>query len=215
MLQSDRSRTITAVVTPQAAQHQEPQRQDSARQDPVCLVVGSRNPVKLRAAETGFGRLFPACTCQVRGIAVASGVADQPRSDQQTRRGAEQRAVAARERLAQANFWLGIEGGIAADGAQLCAFAWIAVLDAHGQRGMSRSATFTLPPAIASLVRQGYELGEADDRVFATAGSKRRGGAVGLLSGGAIDRCELYAHAICLAFIPWRNRSLYDLAGGR
>jgi non-canonical (house-cleaning) NTP pyrophosphatase len=53
------------------------------------------------------------------------------------------------------------------------------------------------------------ELGDADDRVFGCTDSKREGGAVGLLTGGTIDRTGLYQHAVALALIPFRNADLY------
>ncbi|MDD5645622.1 MAG: DUF84 family protein, partial [Candidatus Bipolaricaulis sp.] len=66
-----------------------------------------------------------------------------------------------------------------------------------------------LPDAVAQLVRQGMELGAADDRVFGRMGSKLDQGAVGLLTGGIIDRTALYEHAVILALIPFRNDALY------
>lgn len=139
-----------------------------------------------------------------------SGVADQPTSDAETRRGAETRAQGAQELVPDADFWLGIEGGIEDDGNTMSAFAWISVIGPDGRRFASRSAAFALPPRIAELVRAGDELGEADDKVFGAHGSKRKGGAVGLLTDGAIDRAELYAHAVCLALIPFKNPGLYE-----
>ncbi|MDD5263960.1 MAG: DUF84 family protein, partial [Candidatus Bipolaricaulis sp.] len=66
-----------------------------------------------------------------------------------------------------------------------------------------------LPDTVAALVRQGVELGEADDRVFGRTDSKRDVGAVGLLTGEVIDRTALYEHAVVLALIPFRNAALY------
>ncbi len=158
----------------------------------------------------GYCRLFPDRSCVVRGIAVPSGVAEQPLSDEETRRGAENRAAAAQARFPDADYWLGIEGGIEDQGGSMCAFAWISVRGPGSYNVASRSAAFALPPRIAELVRAGDELGVADDKVFGDQDSKRKGGAVGLLTGGAIDRAELYTHAVCLALIPFKNPTLYQ-----
>lgn len=172
------------------------------------LVVASRNPVKLRAAETGFLRIFPRQTVEADGIAVDSGVGDQPSSDQETLLGATRRAEQAHRLAPEADFCFGIEGGIEDDGETMRAFAWIVVIDGAGRRGSSRSAAFTLPAGVATRVRAGHELGEADDLVFGESGSKRRGGAVGILTGGAIDRTALYAHAVALALVRFRRDDL-------
>ena len=60
-----------------------------------------------------------------------------------------------------------------------------------------------------SLVREGKELGEADDIVFGKENSKQTYGAVGLLTGDVIDRTRFYEDAVVLALIPFRNPDLY------
>jgi len=166
------------------------------------IAVASTNPVKIAAAKAGCGRVLEGSELEMVGLEVASGVADQPMTDQETRRGARQRAKAAAEAMPSADFWLGLEGGIDDDGETLWAFAWIAARWQGGQ-GEARTAAFALPEAVAKLVRQGIELGEADDIVFGRSGSKRQGGAVGLLTGGLLDRTGLYEAAVILALIPY------------
>jgi non-canonical (house-cleaning) NTP pyrophosphatase len=78
-----------------------------------------------------------------------------------------------------------------------------------GRLGQARSGTFLLPPAVADLVRQGVELGEADDRVFGRQNSKQANGAIGLLTGDVIDRVALYEHAVILALVPFLRPDLY------
>jgi non-canonical (house-cleaning) NTP pyrophosphatase len=58
-------------------------------------------------------------------------------------------------------------------------------------------------------VRQGMELGDADDAVFGRSNSKQANGAVGILTGNVIDRAELYEQAVVLALIPFKNPELY------
>ena len=175
---------------------------------PVRLVVASQNPVKLQAVRAGYSKLFPDRKLDCLAVSVEAGVPDQPMSDQETLSGAITRAQAARAAAPEADLSFGLEGGIEDDGERLCAFAWVVVLDRHGASGRSRSATFMLPAAVADLVRQGEELGIADDRVFGSSNSKQKAGAVGLLTEGAIDRTALYAPAVSLALVRWRRPDL-------
>lgn len=74
----------------------------------------------------------------------------------------------------------------------------------------AKTATFFLPPAIASLIHAGKELGEADDIVFGQTNSKQKNGAVGILTGDLITRTSYYVDAIILACIPFKNIELYE-----
>jgi non-canonical (house-cleaning) NTP pyrophosphatase len=63
---------------------------------------------------------------------------------------------------------------------------------------------------VAILVREGMELGDADDIVFAKSNSKQQNGAVGLLTNDVITRKSLYLPAVQMAFIPFLNPELYS-----
>lgn len=152
--------------------------------------------------------MFPDRTWDVRGLPVSSGVSHQPMGDAETLRGAEARARNARVQDASADFWVGIEGGCEDRDGVLHGFAWVVVLSAT-REGRSRTASFEIPPAVANLVRQGVELGDADDRVFGRQNSKQGNGAVGLLTADAVDRVALYEPAVVLALIPFRNEALF------
>lgn len=172
------------------------------------LIIASRNPIKVNAALKGFQSMFPQESFEVEGISVASGVSDQPMSDGETLQGAVNRAYRAKELHPQADFWIGIEGGLEEREEDYHAFAWVYVLS-HAQKGKSRSASFQLPPKVCQLIKQGMELGDADDIVFGSQNSKQANGAVGLLSGDAIVRETLYIPAVTLALVPFRNQDLF------
>lgn len=187
-------------------------RRDALRSADVAehVVVASENPVKVASARTGFARMFPSQAFAVRGVAVPSGVSHQPMGDAETLHGAESRARTARMRHPEATYWVGIEGGCEDREGVLHGFAWVVVLSCD-REGRSRTASFEIPPAVAALVRQDVELGEADDRVFGRTNSKQGNGAVGLLTADAIDRVALYEPAVALALIPFRNPDLFPV----
>ena len=172
------------------------------------IVIASKNPVKVRAARQAFERVLSPPELEVRTVSVPSGVSRQPFSDHETLRGATQRAQNAAREVPDADFWVGIEGGIAEEEGELAAFAWVYVLGQH-QTGKSRSGAFFLPPEVAELVRQGKELGEADDIIFGKENSKQESGAIGLLTGDVVDRQALYEQAVVLALVPFKNPGMY------
>ena len=172
------------------------------------IVVASHNPVKIEAVKRGFERLFPDTEIAIEGVSVDSGVSDQPMSDEETRTGAHNRAANAREKIPNADFWFGVEGGIERHNDGMQSFAWIAACS-DGQFGESRTTTFQLPPEVVKLVEEGLELGDADDKVFGKTNSKQENGAVGLLTHNAITRTLLYEQAVCLALIPFVRPELF------
>jgi inosine/xanthosine triphosphatase len=171
------------------------------------IIVASTNPVKIGAALEGFQRVWPDQRFTCEGLSVRSGVSAQPMGDDETLRGAHNRAAGARAAIPEADYWLGIEGGCAEGAGGLEAFAWVVALGRE-RSGHSRTGMFMLPEEIASLVRGGMELGHADDAVFGRINSKHEDGSVGLLTGGVIDRRAYYAHAVVLALIPFLHANL-------
>lgn len=172
------------------------------------IIVASTNPVKIQSALRGFQRLFPDQTFEAQGLTVPSGVSHQPMTDAETLQGALNRATGAMEQAPEADYWVGIEGGCEAMNGELAVFAWV-VVRSRGRVGKGRTGLFFLPEAVAELVRQGVELGEADDIVFNRTNSKQGNGAIGLLTGDVIDRVQYYEHAMILALVPFKNADLY------
>lgn len=173
------------------------------------IVVASHNPVKLESVQQAFALAYPGVAFQVAGVAVPSGVSDQPMSDAETHRGAHNRVMAAREAQPHADYWVGIEGGLEDVAGALHCFAWAVIYGREADReGSARSATFILPEEVARLVRQGLELGDADDVVFGRSNSKQQNGSVGLLTGDRITRTTYYVPAVLLALIPFLNPAL-------
>lgn len=169
------------------------------------VVIASHNPAKIRAVREAFSLQFPGKNIEYVPVSVASGVSDQPMSDDETRNGARNRARNASEETPDANFWVGLEGGIDTIDNDLMAFAWMAILGKEGRIGEARTVTLPLPPAVKALVDQGMELGDANDKVFSTINSKHQGGAFGLLTGGLYTREGVYTEALVIALIPFVN----------
>ena len=185
----------------------------------IKIAVGSKNSAKVDATRRAFEQAFCGVTIEVDGYDAASGVADQPVGDDETKRGAMNRARRAYEAACGSQgsmpptYSVGLEGGVTtlAEGETIECFAHMVVYD--GARfGASRTATFALPEAVAALVRGGMELGDADAAVFNRMNAKQGEGTVGHLTRGAVDRSAYYSHAILLALIPFFWPEMYEQA---
>ena len=175
---------------------------------PIVFAVGSENPVKINCVAEAVKAFWP--QARAIGVATDSGVSAQPDSDHEMLFGALNRARRALAKTSEAQFGVGLEGGTldAEDG--MWAYAWIVVVDRKGQVGKGQSGRFLLPKTIAQMVRDGIELGEADDQFFGRSNSKQQDGAIGILSDGAVTRQELYQPAVIFALLPFVHPEFYE-----
>ena len=172
------------------------------------VLVGSKNPTKIKAVSEAFKRVFKKNNVVVSGVSVPSGVSDQPMGSSETKTGAKNRLKNLKTHLA--DFYVGIEGGCGYEDKTLYAFAWIVVENKKGRQGQGKTSMFQLPKKIKDLIEDGVELGVADDIVFNRKNSKKKDGAIGILTGGLIDRTKYYEEAVVLSLIPFLNKKLFS-----
>ena len=169
------------------------------------VLIASRNPVKINATKKAFKEVF-SDRFEFKGVSVDTLVSDQPMSNDETLKGATNRLQNIKH--LEADYLVSIEGGVDLLDNNYEAFAWIVISDKN-KIGKAKTASFALPLKISKLIKEGYELGDADDMVFKRSNSKQQNGAVGILTNNLIDRTEYYVHAIILALIPFTNSKLY------
>lgn len=174
----------------------------------IRVIIASENKTKIQAVRDAFGKMFPQADMVYQGVAVPSGVSEQPLSDGETLEGAYNRAENAKQLYSNFDFWVGIEGGVQTVKNEMEVFAWIVILSKQ-RIGKAKTGTFQLPEEIKALIEEGYELGVADDMLFQRTNSKNKNGAVGILTNDVLDRTNYYAQAIILALIPFMNKDLY------
>ncbi|MES3035764.1 MAG: inosine/xanthosine triphosphatase [Gemmatimonadota bacterium] len=173
------------------------------------VVVGSGNPVKVSAVRAVLERCTSAVV--VHGMAVPSGVPDQPWGDAETRDGALTRARAALHADPAADLAVGLEGGAVreADGSvRTC--AWAAIVDRHGVSSTGGSLAMPLPPRVVALLDAGMELGHAMDEVAQATNIKQGRGAVGVLTGGLLTRQQAYEPLVTYALARWIGAALWE-----
>ncbi len=174
----------------------------------IKFAVGSENPVKIACVVEAAAEVWP--EAQAVGVRTDSLVSAQPASDVEMLTGAFNRATEALSAVREATHGVGIEGGILEAAEGMWAYAWIVIIDRMGRVGRGQTGRFLLPEGVAKLIRvDGLELGEADDRFFNRSNSKQQDGAIGILTGGRIDRKALYKPGVIFALIPFICPELY------
>lgn len=171
-------------------------------------VVGSQNPVKIAAAEAVIQRIYDA-EVQVEALAVDSGVSAQPWGDDETRRGAINRARAVLRRT-DATLGIGFEGGLLEVNGDIYTSAWCAVAHENGSLGIAGGENLLLPPRVVAELRVGKELGRAVDAVTGEHNTKHKGGAIGAFTDGCLSRQRAYEHLLILALARFLSPGYYD-----
>ncbi len=170
-------------------------------QDLLVISVGSENPVKIAAVKAVVLLCWPRAS--LVSAQSASSVAEQPWGDEETRRGAVNRARSALMSLPDAQLGVGLEGGLMRSEFGVLTCAWCAVVDRMGRMGLGGGVNLLLPDVVARRVLAGEELGPAMDALSGIPDSKKKMGAVGILTNGLIDRQTAYEQIVKLALAPF------------
>lgn len=172
------------------------------------IAVGSKNPVKIEAVHLAFQSLWPDQEFIVEGVSVPSGVSDQPMSDEESIKGARNRARQALE-ITNFDYGVGLEGGLHQIGEHYFNCGWIVVIDKNGNEGIGSTVKILTPPRILKFVKEGLELGDANDVVFGKTNSKQGEGHVGLMTKNIITRSDGYKHGVIVALSRFIHPDLF------
>ncbi len=161
----------------------------------VQIAIGTMNKAKTKAVETITLQFWEDATFIHKNV--ESGVSEQPFSNEETRRGAINRARNTQQ-LTDADYSFGLEGGVEEiDGIMYCV-NWGAVVLRNGTVYSAAGAAFMLPEEIAIELRAGQELGPVMDRYTNTKNIRHHAGAVGIFTNGLVDRKAMFEHIVTL-----------------
>ncbi|GDY24891.1 inosine/xanthosine triphosphatase [Agarivorans sp. Toyoura001] len=171
------------------------------------VIVGSRNPVKVRAVAKALALYYPDAEIDCQGIDAPSLVPEQPMTTQQTRDGAVNRLRYCQQQQ-HADIYAAIEGGVDMFEDGPATFAFVAIANSQ-QTAVGRGANMPLPASVYQALEQGEELGPLMDKLFNTHNIKQKGGAIGLLTNGLATREDNYVHALTLALVKFAHADLF------
>jgi inosine/xanthosine triphosphatase len=172
------------------------------------VAIGTKNPAKIAAVEQAFKKVWPDRDFDFIGVEVVSGISDQPMTDEESIKGAMNRAKAALEKE-QADFSVGLEGGLQKIGNQWFDCGWIVIKDREGHLGVGSSIKMEVPPKMMKYIHEGVELGKVVDIVFHVKNAKHSNGHFGLMTANAITRVEGYRDGVIAALAPFINPDIF------
>jgi inosine/xanthosine triphosphatase len=177
----------------------------------MLIAVGSTNPTKIAPVEEIFRYHFgvDGAHIQVKGVTVNSGVGEQPMSDDEMFRGAMNRAKAALKKVKNAEYGVGIEGGLHRYGYGWFERSTVVILNREGKFGVGSSGGLALPDSIMEKIHDGKNLEEAVDEIFGTSQVGEGIGMFGLMTRGAVTRAEGVKHGVAFALARFLHEGLY------
>jgi inosine/xanthosine triphosphatase len=175
----------------------------------MLIAIGTTNEAKIRAlcnalkaiGETLQNDRFKDCI--VRGIKCDSQVANQPLCEQDTQKGAMNRAIQALHDCTEAEFGVGIESGLQNINDRWFESGWIVVVNRHGKMGFGSSNRYEIRPVLMELIQRGLELSEAVQQITGLKEVKSTLGMSGVITNGIVNRDDSYRDAILFAFAPF------------
>ncbi len=170
------------------------------------VIVASENPVKIDAVKETFSKFYN--DVEVQGIKVDSGVPAQP-INEDTFTGAKNRAHKLFDENFDADYFVGIEGGVSKYYNNWFAFGCMYILDKEGKSAFGTSPHFELPGKVINELLKGKELGSLIDDLTNEKNTKQNSGAIGYLTDGILDRKNLYISGLITALVPFLNKKMY------
>lgn len=173
------------------------------------VAVGSTNPVKVKATKKAFEKIWSDKKWTVIAVEGKSGVSDQPMSDEESIKGARNRAKSAMKKTG-ADFAVGIEGGLQEFQRNWFDTGWIIVIDKKGNEGIGTTIRMQTPPKMMKLVKKGIEVGIVDDMLFKEKGSKTKQGHFGLMTNNKLNREQAYQNGVISALVRFLKPHLFQ-----
>jgi inosine/xanthosine triphosphatase len=156
------------------------------------IIIGSMNPAKIAAVKNSFSDedAFVA-------LDVPSGVSEQPFSDEETIKGAINRAMGALKQ-GKGDIGIGLEGGVQETSFGLLICNWGALAANDSAPIIAGGARILLPEEVALRLRAGEELGPVMDDYAKLKNVSKQEGAVGIFTNGMVNRSEMFTHVMNL-----------------
>ena len=169
------------------------------------IVIGSKNPVKVKACKNVFKNFFS--EFEIAGIEVKTKA--QPIGLKETIEGAIKRAE---EALKHGDIGVGIEAGLVEIPFTETGYFDIQFCAIKDKEKLSLGCGmgFEYPESVVKEVLKGSSVGEVMEELSGISNIGMKIGAIGFLSKGIINREKLTEQAILAALIPRIRKELYE-----
>eukprot|EP01084_Bolivina_argentea_P151374 264217_1 len=181
----------------------------------MTIAIGSTNPTKIKSVQIAVEKLFPNKCVEYKHCSVQSGVSDQPKSSSESVNGAINRANNVFNIFPNADYTVGIEGGIetvsvANNKNVYLQSGWVVVMNQQKEIGIGTSARVELSDKVMKpILNDGKELGDVMDDLSGQNNVKTHQGYFGLVTNNNLPRADAYVHGVLFAFSKFVSPQIY------
>lgn len=176
----------------------------------ITLVIASENKAKVMGLTRAFYAMFPEGTHTIIQSAAPSGVSEQPKTEYETIKGALNRLEFIKNEYPEADYYMSMEAGVIKLPGMVEEIGYVYVYKKGDERPYhAQIPRFEVPTNVAIEVRNGLEMGLANDKVFGRVDSKQSGGVVGEVTDGLVTRTNIIQIAAVIALGQMKNNHLY------
>ena len=173
----------------------------------MIIAVGSTNKTKIEPVEEIFSKHFS--NVIVKSVKVDFGVDDQPMGDEEMYRGALNRAKSALGKIKDAEYGVGIEGGLHKRSYGWFEHSLVVIVDRSGKIGVGASGGLVLPKKVMEKINQGKNLEQAIDGLFGTQKIGEGIGMFGIMTKNVVTRSGGVSHGVAFALAPFLHPHIY------
>lgn len=175
--------------------------------------IGSKNETKINALKDALKNYGALDRTQIFSLAPQTTVADQPKTLEETIRGAKERAKNA---FLDCDLSFGIEDGLAVVAEARTGYMNVCVCAVYDGKEyyIGFSSAFEYPPKIIKLIfHEGLDVNQAFFETGLTRNQKigSSEGAIGILTKGRWKRADTIKQSVIAALVILENRDLYEI----
>lgn len=171
------------------------------------IVIGSRNPVKIQATQQAFDLFFPQIT--ITPVTVDSGVKPFPTSQTETLQGALNRARAAQKAFPEAEYAVGIEGGVITIDVYSFVQGFTVIINGD-TLGIGGSAAYEVPSSILKKIDPKKEASKHEiSSLLGKSDLFQQEGVIGILTKKQLTRTMVYRDTVICALTRFLSPEQY------
>lgn len=159
------------------------------------VILGSISEDKRKIVEKALKEVR--LDVEVVAVKVSSRITDQPLDRETTEKGAINRARGARKIVPEADFWLGLEGGLNEGSKRLYLITYACLIDPNGKEFIGKGEEIGLPDEVSEKIKKGEWFGTVI-REYAKDHE---------IDGNLITRTVPFAQAIQNAYVSYLKKS--------
>lgn len=180
----------------------------------IQILITSRNPVKIQAAQTAFSCFFDDVSVSSLNIEDTIDLNSQPIGEQETYECSVRRIKYARinQKLrADFDYYVGIEGGITLTPQGNPRIIVYSTVGNHSITNTIKGCEIPLPYQWYNelKINTHLELGDLVAEVSGVSNIKQKEGAVGFLTNGFVKRYDILKQSVIMALIPFLHPTLF------